>query len=217
MSMPWNLLNYPALRQRRRRRHQVITSLAGWVIGSLMAWATVHGLEGSLKRWRMQHAQFQAQWIERSQQLRQEQQRVMALERNRQEAQYLSLITRQHQAWTALNEVLRSEAAGTSWRLSRLQLESGKLELNGWSRDFDSLGDTRQKLMGNLQGHLPQPDVAGYPPLELVRQTSVTTRGGHDNERVEEAIGVEFVWVSSWPALKSLNAAARSSGIGARP
>jgi hypothetical protein len=217
MSSSWNLLNYPALRQQRRKKHRVITSLAGLALGTGMTWATVQGLEGALKRWRLQHSQLQAQWIQLSQQIKQEQQKAVAFEKKQQQVQHLSGITQQHQAWAALNEALRSEAADVTWRLSRLQMESGQLELSGWSRDFDSLSATRQKLTTHLQNHVSEPEAASPLPGDLVRQTSIATRGAHTHVRAEEVMGIEVVWVSPWPVFKPWNAIARPSDTRARP
>lgn len=217
MSMSWNLLNYPALRQQRRRKHRVLTALAGTWVGLGMAWATVQGVESALKQWLSQHAQLQAQWKERNQQLKHAQQQGVAIEKKRQQVQHLSGINEQHQAWAALNEALRSEAIGISWRLSSLQIESGKLEMSGWSRDFDSLSATRQKLTTHLQRHVSEPETTSPRPGDLVRQTSVAARGAHAAESAEEVMGVEFVWVSPWPVFKTLNAIARPSDTGGRP
>ena len=105
---------------------------------------------------------------------------------------------------------------GENWRLLRLQLESGRLELHGWSRDFESLSASRQKLMGHLHSHVPPPMPAGEMPGELVRQTRVNTRGGAAAGSIED-MGLEFVWVTAWPVFKPTAEPLRHQGAGGRP
>lgn len=217
MSQSWNLLNYPTLHQQRRRRQRVITTLAGLVVGALMAAATLNWLEGSLQLLRMQHAQLQAQWLQVSQQLKREQQQVAARDAHRQQALFLQQITQQHQAWDALYEVLLSQVDHASWRLSRLQLESGKLELVGWSRDFEHLNATRGKLMTHLQSQLPEPLPSSVAAQDLVRQTSVVSRVDPGHGGALDAVGVEFVWASRWPLLQSSSPPAQKTASGDRP
>ena len=217
MSTSWNLLNYPALRQKRRRKHRISSSLAGLLLGLGLAWATVQAMQSALQRWRMQHVQLQAQWNERSQQLQHAKQQAVAIDQQRQQVQQLGWITRQHQAWAALNAALRSQAADVSWRLSRLHMESGKLELSGWSRDFDRLNATRQTLTAHLQGPLSEPGATRPLPGDLVLQTSVANRGVHAQDPAGQLMGVEFVWLSPWPVFKPLNATARPADTAARP
>lgn len=217
MSTSWNLLNYPALRQKRRRKHRISSSIAGLLLGLGLAWATVQAMQSALQRWRMQHVQLQAQWNERSQQLQHAQQQAVAIDQQRQQVQQLGGITRQHQAWAALDEALRRQAADVSWRLSRLHMESGKLELSGWSRDFDRLNATRQTFTAHLQDPLSEPGATRPLPGDLVRQTSVATRGAHAQDSAEQVMGIEFVWLSPWPVFKPLNASARPVDTAARP
>jgi hypothetical protein len=241
MSLSWNLLNYPALHQQRRRRHRITTSLAGLVVGALMAGASLFWMERSLQGLRLQQAHLQAQWGEASQQLKLEQQQVAARESSRQQTQHLRQVLEQHQAWTALHQALHSEAQEDSWRLVRLQLASGKLELSGWSRDFEALNASRHRLTDLLQKawpetlflanaanvatheaqHVAPSSVKGPAPssvsAERVRQTSVSVRVGPHFERSQDAAGLEFVWVSPWPTFKPMAASAQSMAQGAAP
>lgn len=217
MSPSWNLLSYPALDQKRRRRHRVTTTLAGLLLGALMAWITGHVMSDALQRSQLAHVQLQAQWSELSQQSRQQQQREVAAEKNRQQEQHLHWISRQHQAWSALDEGLQRQSQDASWRLSRLQLESGQLTLSGWSRDVDSLSAVRKDLSGHLFAHIPFPIAANDPPVELLRQTSISTRVALDPKGPLEAGGLEFVWESPWPGPKSLGTSARQPAHGSRP
>ena len=245
MSLSWNLLNYPALHQQRRRRHRIATSLAGLAVGALMAGASLFWMERSSQALRLQQTLLQAQWGEASQQLKLEKQQAAALDSSRQQAQHLRQVLDQHQAWAALNQALLSEAQGDSWRLVRLQLEPGKLEFSGWSRDFDALNASRHRLMAHLQAAWPEsvppvtaanvaPHVSSgdarpmapsavkgsapnTPLTERVRQTSVSVRGGPDPDSLKEAAGLDFVWVSPWPTFKPVAAPAKGMAQGATP
>ncbi|WP_353246417.1 hypothetical protein [Limnohabitans sp.] len=241
MSLSWNLLNYPALHRQRRRRHRITTSLVGLAVGALMAGASLFGLEKSLQGLRLQLAHLQSQWGEASQQLKLEQQQAAASESSRLQTQHLRQVLEQHQAWMALNQALLSEAQDDSWRLARLQLAPGKLELGGWSRDFDALNASRQRLTEQLQAAWPVSPVPataakvaphearpvapsavkGPAPSpssnERVHQTSVSVRAGSALDSLKEAAGLEFVWVSPWPTFKPMAAPAKSMAQGATP
>jgi hypothetical protein len=241
MSLSWNLLNYPALHQKRRRRHRITTSLAGLAVGALMAGASLFWMDKSLQGLALQKAHLQAQWRETSQALQLEQQQAAAGERSRQQTQHLHQVLQQHQAWAALNQALHSKAQEDSWRLVRLQLASGQLELSGWGRDFDTLNASRQRLTEQLQAAWPESlapsNVANVAPLEArpmapssvkgtapstalserVRQTSVSVRGGSDLDSLKGTAGLEFVWVSPWPTFKPVAAPAKSMSQGAAP
>lgn len=245
MSLSWNLLNYPALHQQRRRRHRIATSLAGLAVGALMAGASLFWMERSSQALRLQQTLLQAQWGEANQQLKLEKQQAAALDSSRQQTQHLRHVLEQHQAWTTLHQALLSEAQEGSWRLARLQLEPGKLELSGWSRDFEALNASRHRLTSQLQAAWPEsvapataasvsphlsPDEAwpvapssvkgpalNKPLTERVRQTSVSVRGGSDPDSLKDAAGLDFVWVSPWPTFKPMAAAAKGMAQGVPP
>jgi len=245
MSLSWNLLNYPALHQQRRRRHRIATSLAGLAVGALMAGASLYWLERASQGLRLQQTHLQAQWGEASQQLKLEKQQAAALDSSRQQTQHLRQVLEQNQAWVALNQALLSAAQEGSWRLVRLQMESGKLELSGWSRDFESLNASRHRLTSQLQAawpesvapataasvsphvspHEPRPvapsSVKGQAPntplTEWVRQISVSVRGGPDPDSLKDAAGLDFVWVSPWPTFTPMAPAAKSMAQGTPP
>lgn len=216
MSLSWNLLNYPALHQQRRRRHRVITTLAGLAMGALLAGLSLLALEKSLQDLRLQKQQLQAQWLASTQQLKLAQQRLAEQDRQHQQAHQLRQISQQHQAWTALNQVLLDEAQDASWRLTRLQLEPGKLELSGWSRDLAALTSSRHKLIAQLEANLPESaastaastaaSAAKLGPMssDWVRQTSVNIRTGPSFEGHSAPSGLDFVWISPWPSFKPM-------------
>jgi hypothetical protein len=188
---------------------------------------------------RLQQTHLQAHWGEAIQQLKLEKQQVAARENSRLQTQHLRQVSEQHQAWTALHQALLSEAQEDSWRLVRLQLEPGKLELSGWSRDFDALNAARHRLTSQLQAAWPESvapataasvsphearpvapsSVKGPAPklTERVRQTSVSVRGGSDPDGLKDAAGLDFVWVSPWPTFTPMAAVAKGMAQGATP
>jgi hypothetical protein len=225
MSSSWNLLNYPALHQQRRRRHRIITTLAGLAMGALMAGISLWALEKSVQGLRVQQTELQAQWLASSQQQKLAQQRVAEQERNRQQTQHLSKIAQQHHVWTGLNQALHSEVQNATWRLTRLKLEPGNMELSGWSRDFDALKSSRHQLMAQLEAHWPKSvtpaadsiPMPGSAPTEWVRQTSVNVPAGQALDGATHPQGLEFVWVSPWPTLKPLTARVQNVAQGDVP
>lgn len=217
MSQTWNLLHYPALHQQRRRRQRALTALLGLAVGALLAAATLNWLEGASRLLRMQQAQLQAQWLQVSQQLQHEQQQVAARDAQRQQALFLQQITQQHQAWAALHGFVLSQVPHGSWRLSRLQLESGQLELGGWSRDFAHLNATRQQLTTHLQSQLPAHWPAHQAPVDLVRQTSVVSQDAPGHVDAKNAVGLEFAWTSRWPVLQAPGQTPQKPASGDKP
>lgn len=217
MNPSWNLLSYPTLHQQRRRRHRMLTSLAGLAVGAGLAAATLHALQAELPALRAQQAQLQAQWLEAQQQTKLRQQQKVASDTRRQQALHLQHITLQHQAWAALYDALTRQAPGDAWRLSRLQLESGQLELSGWSRDFDHLNAHRDRLSRHLQAHWPAPVASAPGPSVAFRQNSVVTRLGPSPGGAGSDTGLEFVWVSPWPAWPPAGLPGRQAGAGSRP
>lgn len=217
MSQPWNLLNYPTLHRQRRRRHRMRMALAGLAVGTLLAAATQLGLDQALQQLRGQHAQLQAQWQAVSQQRQREQQQLAAREAHRLQAQHLQHIAQQHQAWAALCEALLGQAPDAAWRLTRLQLESGRLELGGWGRDFEHLNATRQRLSAHLQAHGPPALSSSAAGVDLLRQTSVVARVAAGQASPADGMGLEFAWVSAWPVLSPPGSTAPKPGAGAKP
>jgi hypothetical protein len=173
--------------------------------------------------------------------LKLDQQHAAASESSRQQTQHLRQVLEQHQAWTALHQVLLSEVQEDSWRLARLQLAPGKLELAGWSRDFEVLNASRHRLTDQLQAAWPESappataahvsphearplapsSVKGPAPSpsskERVRQTSVSVRAGPELDSLKDAAGLEFTWVSAWPTFKTIAAPAKGMAQGATP
>jgi hypothetical protein len=225
----WNLLNFPALAQRRRQRHRVRTSLAGCLLGVVLSGALAQWM--ALERERLQAEQ--AAWQAQLNEVKQRAQERRAHERQQQtwDRQWHALrqVLHAQQTWAAWLHALQQEAPRGSWQLLRLEQEPGRLELHGMSPDVRSLGLARDRLAAQLRLDLPPGLGAGAGPgaaaavfelnLHSVNLASAAPRGAGQADRGGQA--VEFILQASWPVLATSDVeggkSQPSSGTGERP
>lgn len=176
---PFNLLNHPGLAQQRRVFHRWWTSLAGLLVGSLLAWAGHQWQIAETLRLQKAHNALQLASLARSQQTQeaarqQKQQRVLLAQ-----AAHLQQIASHQQAWMAVHEHLQAMAE-RGLRLSRLKSEAGHVALHGELNRFETMAAVQQSL---------------------------SERWGQDLTLQEATTGpesqVSFVWETTWPALHS--------------
>lgn len=150
---PLNLLNYPGLARQQRVFHRWWTSLAGLVVGSLVAWGWQHGLV--IETAQLQREQSRLQGALRASQLHAQE---VAHEQTRmhwqtEQAGQLRQIAEHQQAWTSLYDSLQQEARDRGLRLVRLQTEAEKIELHGTMQGIGAVSEVRQ----SLSAQWPQP------------------------------------------------------------
>jgi len=189
----FNLLSYPALASQRRKRHRLWTSLAGLVVGSVLAgWAaqrvqeTADQSEQALRRLQAQLTAQQALWGE-------VQKNQLAQQKWQVQSAHLAQIQRQHALWQALHQALQHEMAPGSVQLMRLQLEAKHLELHGNARDVQRMDEVRHALSAHLAQHLPSAMVLSS--LVVLPSTSMKVAA----QAKASAPTLEFVWQSVWP------------------
>lgn len=171
-----NLLNHPGQARQQRFLHRWWSSLAGLVVGILMAWGWQHGL--AIETAKLQQAQSRLHEALRSRQhLIQEAARAQTrLRWQTEQADQMQQIGQHQQAWVRLHESLQEEARHRRLRLVRLHSAAEKIELHGTMQGMDAVSEVRQ----SLSAQWPQ-------PLAL---TSMT---------VGPAGEVNFVWQAQWP------------------
>ena len=189
-----NLLNHPGLARQQRVFHRWWSSLAGLVVGIVLAWVWQHGL--SIETAQLHQEQSRLQEALRA---RQQQAQEAAREQTRQrwqteQAGQLQQIAEHQQAWVNLHERLQEEAKDRGLRLVRLQSEAEKIELHGTMQGVDAVSEVRQ----SLSAQWPQ-------PLSL---TSMT---------VGLAGEVNFVWQTQWPHAQTVLTVPPSRISEARP
>jgi Tfp pilus assembly protein PilN len=189
----FNLLSYPALASQRRKRHRLWTSLAGLVVGSVLAgWTaqmvqeTANQSEQALRRLQAQLTAQQALWGEA-------QKNQLAQQKWQVQSAHLAQIQRQHARWQALHQALQHEMGPGSVQLMRLQLEAKHLELHGNARDVQRMDEVRHALSAHLAQHLPAAMVLSS--LVVLPSASIKVAA----QAKASAPTLEFVWQSVWP------------------
>lgn len=145
-----NLLNHPSRAQERRVFHRWWSSLAGVLVGSLLAWGGQQWQMAQTLHLQKAQSQLQSAWLERTQQTReatrhQAQQRWQA-----EQVGQLQQIARHQQAWMVLHERLQEAAQEQGLRLARLHSDAGQVELQGEMSRFEAMAAAQQSLSGHL-------------------------------------------------------------------
>jgi hypothetical protein len=171
-----NLLNHPGLARQQKVFYRWWSSLAGLVVGILLAWVWQHGLAIETAQLHQEQSRLQEALRARQQQVQEADRAQTWLRWQAEQAGQLQQIAEHQQAWMHLHESLQEEAQDRGLRLVRLQSEAEKIELHGTMQGINAESEVRQSLS------------AQWPhPLGL---TSMT---------VGPAGEVNFVWHAQWP------------------
>ncbi len=176
MTRSLNLLNHPGQARQQKVFYRWWSSLAGLVVGILLAWVWHHGLAIETAQLHQEQSRLQEALRARQQQAQEADRAQTWLRWQAEQAGQLQQIVDHQQAWMRLHESLQEEAQDRGLRLVRLQSEAEKIELHGTVQGFNAESEVRQSLS------------AQWPhPLGL---TSMT---------VGPAGEVNFVWHAHWP------------------
>lgn len=176
MTHSLNLLNHPGLARQQKVFYRWWSSLAGLVVGILLAWVWQHGLAIETAQLHQEQSRLQEALRARQQQVQEADRAQTWLRWQAEQAGQLQQIAEHQQAWMHLHESLQEEAQDRGLRLVRLQSEAEKIELHGTMQGINAESEVRQSLS------------AQWPhPLGL---TSMT---------VGPAGEVNFVWHAQWP------------------
>ena len=176
MTHSLNLLNHPGLARQQKVFYRWWSSLAGLVVGILLAWVWQHGLAIETAQLHQEQSRLQEALRARQQQVQEADRAQTWLRWQAEQAGQLQQIAEHQQAWMHLHESLQEEAQDRGLRLVRLQSEAEKIELHGTMQGINAESEVRQSLS------------AQWPhPLGL---TSMT---------VGPAGEVNFVWHAHWP------------------
>ena len=176
MTHSLNLLNHPGLARQQKVFYRWWSSLAGLVVGILLAWVWQHGLAIETAQLHQEQSRLQEALRARQQEAQQADREQTRLRWQAEQAGQLQQIAEHQQAWMHLHESLQEEAQDRGLRLVRLQSEAEKIELHGTMQGINAESEVRQSLS------------AQWPhPLGL---TSMT---------VGPAGEVNFVWHAQWP------------------
>lgn len=189
-----NLLHYPSQVRQRKVFHRYWTSLAGVLLGGVLAWSWLHWLDLQTEWLLQEQKRLQASLASRTQMAKDvarshTQSRVQA-----EQLAHLRQVEQHQQAWVALHHSLQTQAAQSGLRLERLQAESEKIELQGTGVQVGAIIQVQQRLSDRLDH-----------PLVL---TSITTT---PNE------GVGFILQAKWPGVGGPSYVPLPRASGAQP
>jgi hypothetical protein len=175
-----NALHYPSQARQQKRFHQGWTACAGWCVGVGMAWGWQHWQELQTVQLQQTHKRLQSDWDARKAQAQDAAWRQNQGRQQQAKAVHLQQIAEHQQAWVALHDRLLHEAASHGLQLARLQVEAGKIELQGSLKRWAEMAEVRQ----GVSAHLPQ-------ALTMSRMTTGLAQDG------------VFVWQAAWPAAQA--------------
>ena len=185
MKRSLNLLSHPGLAQQRRVFHRWWSSLAGVLVGSLLAWGWQQWQMAETLRLQQVQSQLQSTRTVRTQQAKEVARQQTQQRWQSAQVAHLQQIARHQQAWVAVHDHLHEAAEGAGLRLVRLHSDAGQMEMHGEMTRFEAMAEARQSLADQLG--------------QTVDLKNVT---------VGPASQVGFVWQAAWPALRSAPMAA---------
>ena len=197
--MAFNLLQYPALVSQRRRLHRRWTSLAGLVVGSLMALWWMAGVHEQRLHLEQERALLQSRMKQLQTQLATDKARHAKHTTWQQQAAHVQALKVELQAWEDLHQALLQEVGPDSVQLLRFQFDSQTLELHGQAINLQRMAQAQARLS------VPLADPARDKAWTLV---SLLNAAGADN--AAPSATQEFVWQAHWPQLGASRVAAAS-------
>lgn len=207
--MEFNLLRYPTGVRQQRLRQQLWVFLIGLVGSLLLAWVGLQWLAMSTGTLRQDLQRLQAQVTQQQAQVKAAQQRVHDLQVRQRQQNHLTRVSQQQQALADVHAALQEEAPRSGLKFQRLQIESGRLELQALAPDIHSMGQTGERLSERLGQTLL---VTGLNEV-VARDEGASVRSGVGN------LAVAVTWQGTWPVLQTdmRQAAAQRLGVGHAP
>ncbi len=207
--MEFNLLRYPTAVRQQRLRQQLWAFLIGLVGSLLLAWVGLQWLAMSTGALRQDLRRLQAQVTQQQAQVKAAQQRVHDLQVRQRQQNHLTRVSQQQQALADVHAALQDEAPRSGLKFQRLQIESGRLELQALAPDIHSMGQTGERLSERLGQTLL---VTGLNEV-VARDEGASVRAGVAN------LAVAVTWQGTWPVLQTdrRQDAALLSGVGHAP
>lgn len=215
----FNLLHYPALASQRRKVHRRWTSLAGLLVGAGVAVGLVQMAQKSTEHLQNERVALQKQWVAQDTHWQSIKKQQDAQKTWQLQSVHLKKLHDQHLTWLALHQSLQQVASPDSVQLVRLQLETGKLELQGHAANLANVELARMRLTQKLSQFSPKlpprlppksainkgvPDHALQPFWVLSSLLTIPTNGAAVSAQPPQQIvthvtKLTFVWQSSWP------------------
>ncbi|WP_108326409.1 MULTISPECIES: PilN domain-containing protein [unclassified Limnohabitans] len=177
-----NLLRFPTLERQQQSRRRWLFIGAGLVLGGVLAAGGLSVLAGQTEQLKLQTQKVQNQLAESKRAAQTRQQQQMDLQLVGQQLRQLTHLKSQQEAWVEMQSSLLDVIPGQGVRLQRLQVEAGRIDLQGHAAHVPAMSLVAQMLAERWG-----------TPLHL---QSVETGGAATG-----ASAFSFAWQGQWSAL----------------
>lgn len=177
---PFNLLSHPGQAQQRKVFHRCWSSVAGLLVGCLLAWLGQQWQKAETLRLQQANSQLQSAWLARTQQAQAAAQQQTRQRVQMAQAALLQKIALHQQAWMSVHERLL-DMAEEGLRLSRMQSDADHVTWHGAFKRFEDMAVARQNLSEQWGLAVSLKDLSTGPASQ-----------------------VRFVWESTWPVLQGV-------------
>jgi Tfp pilus assembly protein PilN len=177
-----NLLRFPTLERQQQSRRRWLFIGAGLVLGGVLAAGGLSVLAGQTEQLKLQTQKVQNQLAESKRAAQTRQQQQMHLQLVGQQLRQLTHLKSQQEAWVEMQSSLLDVIPGQGVRLQRLQVEAGRIDLQGHAAHVPAMSLVAQMLAERWG-----------TPLHL---QSVETGGAATG-----ASAFSFAWQGQWSAL----------------
>jgi Tfp pilus assembly protein PilN len=177
-----NLLRFPTLERQQQSRRRWLFIGAGLVLGGVLAAGGLSVLAGQTEQLKLQTQKVQNQLTESKRAAQTRQQQQMHLQLVGQQLRQLTHLKSQQEAWVEMQSSLLDVIPGQGVRLQRLQVEAGRIDLQGHAAHVPAMSLVAQMLAERWG-----------TPLHL---QSVETGGAATG-----ASAFSFAWQGQWSAL----------------
>ena len=182
MMADFNLLHYPTLDRQQRLQRQWRMLGMGAGLGAALAGSVLTAWSWQIDSLRDQTRVLQSQLAEHKRLDKERQQRLAKNQEVQKISAHLVQLQVHQQAWGLLHSGLMEVASGDGLRLQRLQVEAGRID---------------------LQGHAPQAKTIAHVAQRLSERwgVSLSLQSLEAHPAGEGAQSVSFAWHASWAAL----------------
>ncbi len=179
----FNLLHFPTLDRQQTLRRQWRSGLVGAFLGIALAGSAVAWWSWQTEVLQKTRQGLQAQLMERRRQSELRQQERLQDQSVQQQLTQLSQLQLRQQAWLLLQSSVMEEAQSQGLRFQRLQVEAGRLEIQGEAPSAQVMSRAAQRLSERWGQPLHLLSLEALPASDVA------------------STGMSFVWQGTWPDL----------------
>jgi len=175
-----NLLQFPTLQRQQARQRQWRWGLWSGCCGAALTAVITAAVAWQTDTWQRQAQAIEQRLAQRKTAMKNQQQREQHNQQLQQELTQLSRLQSHQQAWVSLQNDLQEVLAQQGVQVQRLQIDNGRIDLQGWAPDAAAMGRASHTL-----------SLRWGQTLNL--QSLEAEAAGRS--------GLAFAWGAQWPAL----------------